>query len=288
MDRYVYDGRRRPQEAITVLAMATGLFPLSAGAEPTARDPMSEPLVTDRPDFTESTEAVPTGHFQLELGYTFTYDREGHERTRSHTAPELLVRVGVFENFEVRIGWEGYTYTEESFRIKQDNGRSLRVHDWSQGANDLTFGVKYKIAEQSGWRPHFGLIAEISAPSGSPGISAGDVEPGLVALWAYDVSEGTAVAGNVGFFGPPDDDRDRFFQTTASISVAHALTDRLGVYAEYFGLYPNERDSDCAHFVNGGFTFLVHNNLQFDWRIGAGLNEEADDFFTGVGLAWRF
>ncbi len=37
-------------------------------------DPMQEPLVTDRPDFTESTEAVPAGHLQLEAGYTFTLD----------------------------------------------------------------------------------------------------------------------------------------------------------------------------------------------------------------------
>ena len=51
-------------------------------------DPMKEPLITDRPDFTESTEAVPAGHVQLEAGYTFTFDREGSDRTRDHAAPE--------------------------------------------------------------------------------------------------------------------------------------------------------------------------------------------------------
>ncbi|MCZ6654354.1 MAG: hypothetical protein O7D91_15175, partial [Planctomycetota bacterium] len=35
-------------------------------------DAMAEPLITDRPDFTESTDAIPTGHFQLEAGYMFT------------------------------------------------------------------------------------------------------------------------------------------------------------------------------------------------------------------------
>ncbi len=58
-------------------------------------DPMKEPLITDRPDFTESTEAVPAGHLQLEAGYTFTFDREGTDRTRHHTAPELLFRIGL-------------------------------------------------------------------------------------------------------------------------------------------------------------------------------------------------
>ena len=69
-----------------------------ATTQPTTRDsqpgkgfwfwepaPLTEPLVTDRPDFTESTDAVPRGHFQLEMGYTFTYDRERKERRRDHT-----------------------------------------------------------------------------------------------------------------------------------------------------------------------------------------------------------
>jgi hypothetical protein len=54
--------------------------------------PLTEPLVTDRPDFTESAEAVPYGHFQLAVGYTFTFDRESKDRVRDHTAPEILLR----------------------------------------------------------------------------------------------------------------------------------------------------------------------------------------------------
>jgi len=57
---------------------------------------------------------------------------------------------------------------------------------------------------------------------------------------------------------------------------------------EYFGFYPNDLGTDCAHFINGGFTYLITNNLQIDWRAGFGVNEEAEDFFTGVGLSWRF
>ena len=39
--------------------------------------------------------------------------------------------------------------------------------------------------------------------------------------------------------------------------------------------------------ILGGLTFLIHCDFQVDWRVGFGLNEEADDFFTGVGFAWR-
>ena len=296
---------RLARDAVTVIALSLVMCLTPMGAaqeqdEPPAThpmattedesrpvDPMDEPLITDRPDFTESTETVPAGHLQFELGYTFTYDREEKNRERNHTAPELLVRVGVAENFEIRLGWEGYSWSDNQFEGETRAGRRVTREDWSQGAHDLSLGIKCKFFEQDGWVPHFGVIAAMTMPSGSGGVSSGDVDPELVLLWAYDVTDNFAIAGNVGM-AAVSDEGDRFFQTSASLSGAFSLTDKLGAYVEYYGFYPNTEDSDSAHFLNAGFTYLINNNFQIDWRIGAGLNEEADDFFTGVGFAWRF
>ena len=248
---------------------------------------LSGPLVTDRPDFTESTDAVQRGHFQLELGYTFTYDREVADRVRDHTAPEFLLRVGLFDDFELRLGWDGYSWTQSLFAGRTRRGRSVTREDWMQGSNDVSIGFKYKFFEQAGLRPHFGVIGAVSVPSGSASLSSGDVDPQLVLLWAYDVTDWFSVAGNVGLAAPTDAD-GRFFQTSSSLALAFALTDELGTYVEYFGFYPNANDSDAAHNLNGGFTYLITDNLQLDVRAGFGLNEEADDFFTGVGFAWRW
>ena len=206
---------------------------------------------------------------------------------RDHAAPEFLLRVGLVENLELRIGWDGYSWTESQFEAETESGRRTTHEDWGQGANDLSLGFKYKLVEQDGWVPHFGVIGAITLPSGNAGISSGDVDPEIVFLWAYDITESFAVAGNVGLAAPTDDG-DRFFQVSASLSAAVALSKKVGAYVEYFGFYPNAEHSDAAHSVNGGLTYLINNNFQIDWRIGAGLNEEADDFFTGVGFAWRF
>ncbi len=249
-------------------------------------DPMTQPMVTDRPDFTESTDAIPSGHFQLEAGYTFTYDREHKDRVRDHTAPEFLLRIGLVDDLELRLGWQGYSWTENQFVTRTPAGRRVTREDWTDGAHDLSIGFKLKLLEQDGLVPHFGILASMNVPVGSDVVSPGDVEPGAVLLWAYDLTDDLALAGNVGFASLTDGG-DRFYQTSASISVAVALTERLGAYVEYYGLYPNAEHSDAAHVLNGGFTFLINNNFQIDWRIGGGLNEEADDFFTGVGFAWR-
>ncbi len=284
------------QRVARLLAILVGSF----AGHVAAQDPPSEaqppetppsggqgPLVTDRPDFTESTDAVPPGRFQLEAGYTFTYDRERGQRIRSHTAPELLGRIGLADNFELRVGWSGYNWNHQLVRTRNGVNRRVTVEDHEQGADDVILGFKLKLLEQDGWQPHFGIIGEISVPSGSFNTSSGDVDPGIKLLWAYDLTDRLAIAGNVNL-AVPTEDAHRFVQAGASLSLAASLTERLGTYIEYFGTYPAADGQDAAHSLNGGFTFLVHDDFQLDARVGVGLNEQADDFFTGVGFAWRF
>ncbi|TWT44596.1 hypothetical protein RAS1_10110 [Phycisphaerae bacterium RAS1] len=251
------------------------------------RTPLTEALVSDRPDFTESAEAIPRGHLQLESGYTFTYDREDGQRRRDHTAPDLLLRAGLFDRFELRLGWPGYSWTSDLYVTETRVGRRVSREEWSQGANDQSVGFKYQVCDQENLRPQLAVIGELAAPSGSRGVSAGDVEPTVKLLWSYDLAERVALAGNVSL-SVPQEDGNRFVQVGNSLSLAVSWSDTIGTYCEYFGFYPNSRYSDCAHTLNGGITYLLTDNLQLDWRAGFGLNEEADDFFAGVGFVWRW
>ena len=42
------------------------------------------------------------------------------------------------------------------------------------------------------------------------------------------------------------------------------------------------------NYLNGGFTYLINDDMQWDIRAGVGLNEAADDFFVGSGLSVRY
>ena len=257
-----------------------GLFGLRAA-------PLTEPLVTDRPDFTESTDAVPWGHAQLEIGYTFTYDREGDERTREHSFPETLLRIGLIEDIELRLGWSGVTMHETLAEVESRRGRRFGVTERDTGNDDLSVGFKFKLLEQDGLVPHFGVITAVSLPTGNATSSSGDVDPEVVLMWAYDVTDSFSVAGNF-LLAVPTSEQGRFFQGGASLAGAVALTDKLGAYVEYFGLYPSDREQDAEHTLNGGFTYLITDNLQLDVLAGFGLNEQAPDFFAGVGISIRF
>jgi hypothetical protein len=49
--------------------------------------------------------------------------------------------------------------------------------------------------------------------------------------------------------------------------------------------FPRKRRHDRPEH---GFTVLVGDKVQWDIRAGVGLNEAADDFFTGTGLSVRY
>lgn len=258
---------------------STGFFGLPAA-------PIDDDLVTDRPDFTESALAVPRGRGQLEIGYTYTYDSGGGTRTHDHTYPEALLRLGLVDNVELRLSWSGWSHTEAMHKVRIDD-RWTRVESRSDGCNDVGIGFKFHLLEQRGLRPELGVILETSLPTGADELSSDDVDPAVKWLWSYDLTDRLAVAGNLNF-AVPTSEHGRYFETSASLTLAASLTDRLGSYVEYFGFYPSDRGQSDAHYLNGGFTFLITNNLQADIRVGMGLNEEADDLFSGIGMAWRF
>lgn len=250
-------------------------------------DPFDGPIVTDRPDFTEATAVVPRGRVQLESGYTFTANDDDGVRSADHLFPEYLLRVGVVKDVELRLVWLGMSLTESMFGEVNDAGRRVRSIDHQDGAMDLSIGTKYHITDADGLIPDLSVIAELGVPTGSDNKTAGDVEPGVKLLWAYELTERLSLAGNLNL-AVLMSERGRFVQPAASLTLGYALAEGVGMYVEYFGLYPNDRGTDAAHYANGGFTFLITDDVQLDIRSGVGLNHEADDFFTGVGLSFRF
>ena len=79
---------------------------------------------------------------------------------------------------------------------------------------------------------------------------------------------------------------DRSFQLSGAAGSGWSLTEKLGTYMEYFGIF--REDNGPAHNFNGGFTYLISRDIQVDIYAGVGLNERADDLFIGAGFARRW
>lgn len=235
------------------------------------------PIVTDRPDFTEASSTVGKGVFQIETGYTFIEDNEGgHART--HSFPEMLFRVGMFaEWFEFRFAFNHLDVKEPGLR--------------RNGGDDLYLGAKIGLTPQEGWLPEMALIPQMFIQTGPGEFADQEVLPGVNWVYSWEVAEWVSVGGSTQVNRVQDGTGHFYAEVAQSVTGAFSLTDRFGIYTEFFSFYPNgavEPGVGPEHFFNGGFTVLVSDDLQLDVRAGTGLNKNADDVFAGAGLSARF
>lgn len=239
-----------------------------------------EPLVTDRPDFTEASTTVGLGVAQLEMGYTYSYDSDDGVSTRGQTYPEPLLRYGIYADWlELRLGW---TYVEE--RVVAGGVRS-HVSD----SAEIYAGLKIALTPQECCLPEMALIPQMLIPAGGD-ISADEVLPGVNWIYAWELSDNISTAGSSQINRALDTATNEPYMSFAqSWTVGYSLTEQLGAYTEWFAIIPTGADTDpTVHFFNGGFTYLLNNNLQYDIRAGVGLNKAADDYFAGTGVSMRF
>ena len=262
----VVDAQTRPTDdpsAASGSGMSTDANPSSDNASVVDPAPLTGTIGTGRPSFGTGTTPVPVGHFQLESGYQYSEDGDA----KTHTFPQFLARYGVYDGIELRVGWTGLVIPE--------GGES--------GTTDLRFGTKLAIREQDGLMPAMAFQPSFTVPTGDA--SASDrVDPQVQFPLAWTVGENVNVLANLvlGTSSVGNDTRPTYGQ---SLLVGYAVTDRVNVFAEYFGV--NTSDRRETHNVDAGVLFLLNDNAQLDLVVGGGLNEQADDFFVGAGYSFR-
>ncbi len=263
------------------------LFQWSYGTSFSGGPDLDEPLVTDRPDFTEASSTVGLGVAQIEFGYTYSYDSSDGESTRAQSFGEPLLRVGIFADWlEFRIA---------VFPL-EERTRSVGASNTTTGVADLYLGFKIGLTPQEGILPEMALIPQMNVPSGSNAFTSDSVEPGLNWIYAWEISDFISTAGSTqGNRRIDGATGDSYLEIAQSWTIAYTLSDRVGAYTEWFALIGSgtgtpqtEHHVGGGHYANGGFTFLLTDDIQFDIRAGWGLSETADDFFAGTGLSIRF
>ncbi len=225
-------------------------------------------MVTDRPDATESSSVVEPGYIQAELGWLYT--KEGD--LKAHHIPQTLFRIGVLERVELRLGWSGYQNT-----ISGDG-----ASNWG----DFELGAKVYLVEERRVRPEIALMGGVSIPSGSDGVSRNEIDPSFRFAFSHTLSEIFSLGYNLGAeWATEDDSTESSFVYTAALGMG--LSEKLGSYIEFFGDIGMSA-SGVAHSFDGGFTYLLRENLQLDLFAGVGLSDDAEDWFTGSGVSFRF
>jgi hypothetical protein len=268
---------KRPA-ALALPLITVALLALAAPLAAQNFSGLDDPLVADRPDFTESASTIPPGHFQVESGATL-YRVDDEE---SETLGELLVRIGAGERWEGRIGVGSYV------GIDPGTPGSDRI----TGYADPSVGIKVRFNEDDPallppGRPVMALLLSTTVPVGDDELTADEWVPGAKLALAWTLTDRFSLGSNVNYTYAVDGG-ERFHQFAGTLTGGVTLTDRLGAYLEYFGFSEEVPDGSTTHYIDGGLTFGVSNDLRLDVRAGFGLNDPSPDWFAGVGAVVRF
>ncbi|MFO7446987.1 MAG: transporter [Ignavibacteriaceae bacterium] len=234
-----------------------------------------EPIITDRPDVTESAVTVPHYSLQVESGFVIrnTKDEENDVAANFRDVSFLttLLRYGLMENLELRLGSE-YLYQKVDI-----DGRSN-----AEGLNGLLAGAKFQLVRDNPSFPDMALLFHLNIPFGSENFKTDNIEPEILLALSHPLSKTFSLSYNLGGALQSSNRMIYFY----SVSVAAPLSEKLGAFIELFGEIPAGNES--VENIDGGFTYLIQDNFQFDISAGVILDQPSDNWFLSTGISFRF
>ncbi|MBV6458226.1 MAG: hypothetical protein HONBIEJF_01351 [Fimbriimonadaceae bacterium] len=222
-----------------------------------------EPIITDRPDFTESAVVVRRGRLQIENGVTWDDDNG----QRSAQFSESLVRYGVADRFEARLEIPNWVAVTEG----SGWGPTAVGFKWQVGPTATGFDAAW--------------IAMLGIPSGSIDHGIRRVEPSLSFCLSRDLGERLSVAGMINLTWPAADTA-RTAEFGPTISFAYSLAEKLGAFLEYAGTFAERAQPE--NLLHLGLTYQPQRNLQWDVHAAVRLDRGTRRTLFGLGLSYRF
>jgi len=231
-------------------------------------------IVTDRPDATEASSTVGKGTLQLETGGLYESFEENNIKSETYTYNTTLVRYGILDNIELRLGWN---FVEGVTKV---NGN--RLDNVTSGLSPLLIGVKIDVAEEKNGMPEIAFVGHVF-----PVFSASaDYRPETTGIdfrfsLSHTLSEKSSLGYNIGAQWGNDSPEAAAIYTVA---YGYSISDKFGFYIELYGDLPE--DNSANHYWDAGFTYLASKDLQFDIYTGTSITDGQDVLFA-LGLSYR-
>ena len=252
---------------------------------------------TDRSDFTDTPVSAGKGVTILETGITYTRVLTTDTHTSMRTLPETLLRVGITDEFELRIKSLGYSMVDQRDLKTGESGSIF-------GTNDLDLGFKYEVFQQKNWVPQTTLVTGALLPTGTNGISGNSVQPhfNLVNGWGirryiflkhqfgmdyltqptFSVQSPAGPGGAYGLVG----NRPTVNSYHSSVSCLYQATKHVGGFVEWFTLYGSNQPT--TNFLDTGLFIYLTPNVQLDCVIGSSVGSPDNTLFTKAGFSTKW
>ncbi|MEM0939383.1 MAG: transporter [Bacteroidota bacterium] len=224
------------------------------------------PIVTDRPTQTPASAIMPVGKFLIETGFIREFT---NSQLDTYTLPNVLIRYGVNEYFEVRLQ-QDYLFAD------------LPEGDES-GFNSAKIGFKIKLANEIGWLPQMSFLGNITTTTGQDPFKNDVISSDFSLVFSNTLLRKFSLGYSIGLingeFG--------FDTSLYTLVLGYPISDKLSAYVEPYGFGVFDSGANDLRF-NSGLVYLAKDHLQFDASMGAGLSAIAPNYFIGLGAAVGF
>lgn len=267
--------RARTVASLTALALCFAARPATAADK--------DVIITDRPDFVDSSLSVGKGRFQFEAGVLFERKSADGVHEKTYTTPTLL-RYGFADDWEWRLESDWWSQVGIS-----DSASGVTTTE--RGFADLSPGVKWHLhdSDKEAGTPGVAIIAHAALPSGARAFRGHRVRPALKTVMEWELPQNFAIGMIPGIAYDTNEAGQRFVKGTMGAVLSKQWTEKFRTLVEVF--WPS-----IASTRNGGtvvnykfaMAYLITNTVQIDIGTYRGWGKSSPDLAMTVGLSMKF
>ena len=225
----------------------------------------------DRPGEGLSTGITPVGNVAWEQGLPTAHYSKSGDQTATTLSADMLLRTGLSDDLELRLGWAGPTWTQV-----KSNGQT----EEDDGLGDVSIGLK-KAIDLDDDKLSMALLAEAIIATGNAGFTNEEdiYSLGSVVSSQYNDLVSTALTMRYEW-------QDSNWAVSAIPSLGYRITDRWSGYSEL--IYRKAESVDNQYALGTGVMYALNDRVQLDANVGVDLDGADRSYFSGLGFSVLF
>lgn len=265
--------RRNGHLAGLCLWLAAVVSPLAAQAAPEDGQ-----IVTDRPDFVESSDTVGPGGVQIETSVAVDRNRDAGLKQRTWSSPTLL-RLGVGQAFELRVETDGRL-------IERSTDLASGAASTARGYADTALGVKWHARDASDGMPSLGMLFHVDLDSGSAAFRGNGTRPSLRLSAEWDLPDDYALGVMPGLASNVNQAGQRYTSAIFGVVLGKQWNQHWRSFVELAAPeIAHVRDGGPVVTFDVGGAYLLSPKWQIDSALSRGLTRYTTDWSLTVGLS---
>ena len=255
---------------------AAALALLAATTPAFARD-----FCPDRPDRANPPCVTEPGRVDVEASLgDWSLTTAPGTRDERFLIGDLLVRTGLSQSVEARIGLTSYGFTRT--RIGADVQRD-------RGAGDLSLGLRWNLAHPDGSGASVAVQPTVTVPTGGDAIGAGAWAFALALPSSVDLGRGWQLGFTPEVEAAANPERHgRHLAYSGALVIGHPVTKALSASAEIYGAREEAPASATRASADVALALKLGEETQLDASAYVGLTPDTPDVQAIFGIAHRF